>query len=250
VGNNTKITCMKTVLMSGGSGLLGQSVLKVNKDFRFLLPPSSEMDICNYKEVEDYVSKSKPDIFLHAAAFTRPMIRHNEDPSSSIRINISGTSNVTLACIRYNVKLVYISTDYVYPGTKGNYKENDDINPVNKYAISKLGGECAVRMYENALILRVAFSQRPFEHQRAFIDSYKSYLYCDEIAPLILEMLASEAKGIINIAGERRSVYDFASMSNPRVGKIKREEVGEWVPFDTSMNADRMNELLPGSKKE
>ena len=73
-------------------------------------------------------------------ALTRPMVLHTENPDLSISTNIIGTSNVVLACMESNVKLVYISTDYVYPGTDGNYKEEDPLLPVNLYAWSKLGG--------------------------------------------------------------------------------------------------------------
>lgn len=234
--------------MSGGSGLLGKAIMQVNKAFRIVAPSSSEMDIRKSEDVERFVREVKPDIFLHSAAFTRPMIRHDEDPATSVLLNIAGTSNVVLACIKHKVKLVYISTDYVYPGTKGNYKEQDDLNPANKYAWSKLGGECAVRLYDNSLILRVAFSQRPFEHAKAFTNSYKSYLYSDEIAPLLLKILATDAKGVMNVGGERRSVYDFAKLSRTDVEKITKEEIGAWVPFDTSMNTELMQQLLDQEK--
>jgi dTDP-4-dehydrorhamnose reductase len=73
------------------------------------------------------------------------MVKHIESPDASIKNNIIGTSNVVLACIEYNIKLIYISTDYVYPCTEGNYSEEDPLLPVNEYAWSKLGGECAVK---------------------------------------------------------------------------------------------------------
>ena len=57
-----------------------------------------------------------------------------------------------------NIKLIYFSTNYVYPGSKGNYKETDSLLPVNNYAWSKLGGEASVQLYKNSLILRVCMT--------------------------------------------------------------------------------------------
>ena len=68
-----------------------------------------------------------------------------KDIKKSIDLNIIGTANITKACEERNIKLIYFSTNYVYPGKKGNYKEGDNLLPVNNYAWSKLGGEAAVQ---------------------------------------------------------------------------------------------------------
>src|ERR1035438_1879915 len=168
---------METILISGGNGTLGREILRINTDFKIDAPSRGEMDIEHLEQIENNIKRSKPDIFLHCAGLTRPMIKHDQNPHQSIQLNIIGTSNVVLACIKHHVKLVYISTDYVYPGDTGNYNEDSSLKPVNKYAWSKLGGEAAVHLYDNSLILRVSFSERPFRHDKAFVDSYKSFLY-------------------------------------------------------------------------
>ena len=71
----------------------------------------------------------------------------------SINLNIVGTANLVNVCSKLKIKLIYFSTSYVYPGTKGNYNERDAVLPWNNYAWSKLGGESAVQMYKNSLIL-------------------------------------------------------------------------------------------------
>ena len=88
------------------------------------------------------------------AALSRPMKIHKENINKSIEINIIGTANIVRACKNNNTKLIFFSTNYVYPGKKGPYSENDNLNPINNYGWSKLGGESAVRMYKNTLILR------------------------------------------------------------------------------------------------
>ena len=101
---------------------------------------------------------------------------HEKNISRSISINIIGTSNVVKACEERNIKLIYFSTNYVYPGNKGNYRENDPIFPINNYAISKLGGECAVRLYKNSLILRISMTEKPFVHKFAFNDVEMNFI--------------------------------------------------------------------------
>jgi len=69
-----------------------------------------------------------------------------------------------------NIKLIYFSTSYVYPGEKNNYKEDSPVRPINKYALSILGGETSVGMYKNSLILRLSMTEKPFIHNSAFKD--------------------------------------------------------------------------------
>ena len=85
---------------------------------------------------------------------------HDKDINRSIDLNIIGTANITKACVKKNVKLIYLSTNYVYPGIRGNYKEIDPVKPFNNYAWSKLGGEASVQLYKNSLILRVCMTEK------------------------------------------------------------------------------------------
>ena len=142
---------MKTVLVSGGDGKFA-SKLKESKDFDVLAPPKNVMDVQNLEQVDYLIEMVKPDYFIHAAALTRPMSLHEENPHTSITTNIVGTSNVVLSCMKHKIKLIYISTDYVYPGDDGDYSEEDALLPFTKYGWSKLGGECAVHIYDNSLI--------------------------------------------------------------------------------------------------
>ena len=105
---------------------------------------------------------------IHSAALSRPMSIHDKNIEESISTNIIGTSNIVKICSQEKIKLIYFSTNYVYPGIKGNYKEDDPILPINKYAISKFGGECAVQMYDNSLILRICMTEKPFVHKNGF----------------------------------------------------------------------------------
>ena len=102
---------------------------------------------------------------------------HDKDICQSIDKNIIGTANITKICSKLNIKLIYISTCYVYPGKKGNYSENPAVKPINKYAWSKLGGECAVHMYKNSLILRTSVTEKPFLFIKVLLKILKQILF-------------------------------------------------------------------------
>ena len=238
------------VMISGGKGNLAQNIIEQSNDHDIVAPSRQEMNVSNLWEIEDEIKHHNPDVFIHAAAYTRPMRKHQDNPDKSIQANIIGTSNVVLACMKHNIKLVYISTDYVYPGTDGDYHEDDALSPfmgksdgVTKYGWSKLGGECAVRMYDNSLILRTCICDYPFPHGKALTDVKKSLMYNFEAARIILKLL--NEKGVINLGGDSQSVYDFASKKNPRIRKITRQDVKDvYIAPDTSMNTSRLKEIL------
>tara|TARA_R110002074_G_scaffold344147_1_gene514584 strand:- start:355 stop:1050 length:696 start_codon:yes stop_codon:yes gene_type:complete len=229
--------------MSGGTGKFAQQILKHNNNYDIIAPSHSEMDISNIGELEKYFVENSPDIFLHTAAMTRPMVRHIVDPSLSIQTNIIGTSNVALMCIKYGAKLVYLSTDYVYPGTSGEYKEEDPVKPFNEYAWSKLGGECAAQLCKDALILRMSMSDKPFPHRKAFVDVKKNMIYNDAAAKLVLRLL--DSKGVVNVGGEPRYIYDFVKEHNPNIDKISLKDINDVkVAPNPYMNIDKMKRLL------
>lgn len=234
---------MKKLLISGGNGNYAKEIIKQNTEYEVYAPTRSEMDITDLDAVKEVVKTFQPDIFLHPAALTRPMVIHTENPELSINSNIIGTSNIVLACIESGIKLVYISTDYVYPGTVGDYKEEDPLYPVNFYAWSKLGGECAVRLYENSLILRVCMTERPFVHKKALVDSYKSLMYIEEAAHVSLKLF--NEFGVINVGGDPTNSYDFVRKNEGlSPDKIYREDIPEPMASNSTMNLDRLRNRL------
>ena len=232
------------ILITGGEGKLAKKIIQSNRsrNHDIVAPPKGEMNIKSMSDITFWVGAVKPDVIIHTAALTRPMNIHDNNPLESLHTNIVGTSHVTATCIMMGIKLVYISTDFVYPGLTGDYKEEDPILPTNKYAWSKLGGECAVRMHDNHLILRVAMCSKPFPHKSAIADSKKSLIYDDDVADIILMLL--DKKGTINIGGKSSSIYEFAKKDNPDIGKIYLEDISEIMPKDTSMNLDKMKREL------
>jgi dTDP-4-dehydrorhamnose reductase len=235
------------ILISGGHGRFAQELIKQNRAHHVIALSKLRMDITDPDSIEASIKKYSPDVFIHAAALSRPMNIHNTQPDKSISLNIIGTANCVNVCMKYNVKLVYISTDYVYPGKTGNYSESDGVYPVNKYAWSKLGGECSVMMYDNSLILRTALTEYPFPHLKAFTDLYKSSIWHVDSAKVIYRLIEENATGIYNIGGERKSIYDFVSNEKVNILPISKNDVTEVTPSDISMDITKLNNILNDS---
>ena len=234
---------MKRILISGGDGEFAKELQKCNSEYEIIAPSKEEMDITDIESVDFGVGYYKPDYFIHAGALTRPMVIHESEPDKSIITNIIGTSNVVLTCMKYNVKLIYLSTDYVYPGIEGNYNEDDYLKPFTNYGWSKLGGECAVRLYDNHLLLRMAMNKRPFPHPKALVDMKKSLMYIDEASEVVLKLL--DEKGTINVGGKSQSVYDFVKETNSDVGEIYLDDIDDVnMATDCSMDTTKMKRLL------
>lgn len=233
--------------MSGGTGLLGQELKKLDESI--ITPTRKEMDITKYETLINQIKKHEPKIFLHLAAFTDNRKLQN-DPENAIYTNIIGTANATLACIKTNIKLVYVSTDYVYSGKKGNYKENDELNPVNKYAWSKLGGECSVMQYRNSLIIRTSFGSNEFPYDEAFVDMWTSKDTVNKIAPMILTATMSNITGILNIGTERKNMFMFASKLKPNVKKSTRNQFNDMTEFDTSLDTTKFQSIFSITKNQ
>ena len=236
---------MSKILITGGDGEFCKHLVEQGKDFSFLTPSKKEADIRHFWQLDRYFYQHQNDfdIVIHAGAITRPMVIHEDDPKLSIKTNIIGTSNVVLMCERYNKKIVYISTDYVYEGIDGNYKETDTMKPFTKYGWSKLGGECAVQMYDNHLILRMAMNRKPFPHPKALKDMRKSLMYIEDAAKVTLQLL--DETGIINVGGKSQSVYDFVKETNSNIEPITLSEISDVnMATDCSMDTTRMKKSI------
>ena len=234
----------KNIVITGSTGRFGQVLKKYLRNKKnYFFPTKKQLDILEEKSIKKYVSKIKPKILIHLAGLSRPMDIHDTKTSLSIDLNIIGTANITKVCKFYNIKLIYFSTNYVYPGNKGNYKETDPLLPVNKYAWSKLGGEASVHMYENSLILRVCMTEKPFVHKKAFANVRTSFLYHDEVCKILLNLI--NEKGIINLGGKSSIIYDFVKKDNDNIKKIflKKNEKNI-MPKDSSIDIKKLKKIL------
>jgi len=234
---------MKKIIFTGGSGRFGSVFKKYNNNYKIYYPRKKDFNIENLKTIKKFFLKIKPDYLIHCAALSRPMDIHNKNISKSISTNIIGTCNIVKICSQFNTKLIYFSTNYVYPGTIGNYSEADSVLPINNYARSKLGGECAVQMYENSLILRICMTEKPFVHKLAFNDVQMNFIFHEELAQNLLKLI--DEKGIINVGGKKQTVFSFAKRSNKKIQKISAKKIlGKDYPLKQTMNLKKYNSIL------
>ena len=235
--NNNKI------VVTGGSGRFAQSLKKIKSKYNFIYPSTKSLNIINLNSIKKFLKKEKPSSVLHLAALSRPMIQHDKNIIKSINLNIIGTANLVNICSDLKIKLIYFSTSYVYPGKKGNYKENDALLPWNNYAWSKLGGECAVQMYRNSLILRVSMTEKPFIHKKAFANVKMNFLFHDQLAKILIKII--DKKGVINVGGSAQTVYKFAKKYNSKVKKIfvKKNSIINYPP-NPYMNLSKLKKIL------
>jgi len=211
------------IVFTGGSGKFGNVFRTLYPLPNIFFPKKKKFNILNIKKMENYLNKVKPKILIHAAALSRPMKIHETAIDKSIKTNIIGTSNIVLLCSKLKIKLIYFSTNYVYPFSKYPQKETNSVLPINNYAWSKLGGESAAQMYKNALILRIFMSEEPFVHKGAFTDVIANFAYHSEVATYIPKII--NHTGILNIGGKTQSIYNFAKTTNKKVKKISAKKI-------------------------
>ena len=226
------------ILVTGSNGRFAKTLKKI-KDLKLRFLIKKELNILKPNSIEKCLSKYQPKMLIHTAGLSRPMEQHETNVAKSIDLNIIGTANVTKVCKEFDIKLIYFSTNYVYPGSKGNYKEIDPLLPVNNYAWSKLGGEASVQLYKNSLILRVCMTEKPFVHKRAFANVKSNFIYQEDLARIFLKVI--NKKGLFNIGGKSQIIHTFVSLQNKNIKKIYSK--GKF-PKNMDMNLSKLNRCI------
>ena len=234
---------MKKIVVTGGTGRFGNLLKRHNTKHKIFFPNKKQLNILSTKSIKSYLARKRPDILIHLAGLSRPMKIHVIDIKKSINLNIIGTANVTNACSEKKIKLIYFSTNYVYPGLKGNYRESDPLLPVNNYAWSKLGGEASVQLYKNSLILRACMTEKPFVHEKAFGNVKTSFMYHEDAVKILFKLI--NKKGIINLGGKPKFVFDFVKKDKKNIKKIFLKKINNTgMPFDSSLNIRKLNQII------
>jgi len=231
----------KKIIISGGDSRFCFYLKKEFNGKNIIYTTKKQLDILNYKNLIKKLKKNKIKVFIHIAALSRPMDIHEKNIDLSIQTNIIGTANIVRACKKLKIKLIYFSTNYVYPCKKGRYKETDTLKPINNYAWSKLGGECAVQMLKDSLILRLSMTDYPFAYKTAIKNVYSSFLYNKDFAKILPQLL--NEKGVLNIGGARQTIYSFAKKDNNRIKGIRISKKFKY-PLDSSISINKFKSIL------
>ena len=236
------------VLLTGGSGRLGSELAALlGQDQHALAAPSStELDVRDQGAFSAQATEFAPDVIVHAAAYT-DVKGAEDDKVACWSVNVLGTRNAALAAREAGAKLVHISTDYVFWGDRGDYREDDVPGPVrNYYALTKLVAEEAARAAPSHLVIRTSFRPRRWEYPVAFADLYTSQDYVDVIAPEIAAAVVNSGRiayHTLHIATERKSVLELARRRAPDVKEGRRADTSVPLPQDVSLNSARWRAL-------
>lgn len=242
---------MAGILLTGGRGRLGTELQTLLP--HLVAPTSAEMDITDAVQVGAVVERERPALIVHAAAYTNVGAAEKER-ERCWAINVEGTRNIVAAANRVGAKLLHISTDYVFSGDGGNYREEDTPGPVvNYYSLTKLVAEEAARCAQRHLIVRTSFRPREFQYPVAFSDVYTSQDYVDIIAPMLAEVVTHALEiedQMLHVVTERKSVYELACRRRSDVREGKRAEANVSLPADVSLNTERFRQLQAEWKKQ
>ena len=230
---------MKKILVTGGDGRFASALKRSKSKYNFIYLNKKKLNILQFYSIIKAIKKYNPDYILHLAGLSRPMTIHEEKIDESIDLNIIGTCNLVKACFKKKIKIIYFSTNYLYPGRKGNYNETDALLPWNNYGWSKLGGEAAVQMYKESLILRICMTEKPFVHKAAYANVRSNFMFQEDIVKILLRLI--DKKGIFNLGGKTQTIYDFAKKEKSNVKK--KYSKGEF-PLKLDMNLNKLNKVL------
>ncbi len=275
----------RKLLITGGSGLLGQYLnlrtyeifdtltLYNNNPGNCLDFNSAKVDIRNEKELKKVFKVFNPDVVIHSAAITNPVVQPDKSPKDYFQTNVNATSNIAQLCSEIGAKLIYISTDLVYAGYRGSMlNEESKLIPASLYAETKLMGEVKVRkIIEEHLILRTAllygiglnhsdchfqqmftslFSKMP---TKLFTDQFRTPISLIETSRIITELIdKKEAKGTINLGGTQRVsrfelgeiLCDIAEFDKTLLIKSSMNDIPDLPKVeDVSMNTEKLRSL-------
>lgn len=260
------------VLVTGASGFLGTVLCKklLAHGFQLVKISHKDCDITNYYKLKKIFSKERPNLVIHAAALT-DVDYCEENKEECFRINVIGTEFVQSLCNEFNIKMVLISTDFVFDGVKGDYGEEDFRNPINYYGFSKMIAEDISRKLRNYLIIRTSSMFGYFHNKKtdfpSFViknliagkevkiakDFFRKPVFVDDLADTIIFLIKNNNKGIFHACGmEKISTYEFALMIAKKFNlnqKLIKPVFSQEIDFkamrpkDSSLNTKKIENL-------
>lgn len=208
------------ILVTGANGQLGWDVVKElqKQNIDCYGAARKDFDLVDFKAAEEFITDYMPDAVIHCAAYTA-VDKAEDEQGLCYLVNASATENIAEICKKINAKMLYISTDYVFDGTKdGFYEVDDEPNPINIYGKTKLLGEQVVqKILDKYFIVRISWVFG--EHGNNFVktmlrlgkerkelnvvaDQYGSPTYTADLAPLLVEMVQTDKYGIYHATNE------------------------------------------------
>ena len=229
------------ILLTGGTGSLGSELKIFFPDC--LCPTSDKLDIKNKEDVLTFFQNNDIDIVIHTAAITSVRFCE-ENKLLAWKTNVDGTRNIVNAILKSknNIKLIYVSTACIFDGHSSMYKENDIPYPENFYALTKLIGEHEISRLNNYLIIRTNFvAKKPWPYPKAFTDRFGTYLFAENVAFGIKEIVDSNVDGVIHRVGDKKlSMFDLAKITTPLIEPMTINDYhGPRLTMDMSLDTEK-----------
>ncbi len=236
---------MKKILVTGSNGLLGQNLVNqlLKNDTYILYGVSrgnnrnkkgekytySDIDLTNKTELNDFINKVQPDFIIHTAAMTNvDTCELNKEACD--RINVDAVKYLVETCELNDIHLIHLSTDFIFDGEKGYYKENDPPNPINYYGLSKLRSEKIIsdsnikytilrtilvfgitNELKNNIILWVKNSIENKQKINVVTDQLRMPTFVDDLVFACLYAIDNGVEGVFNVSSNTLlSIYDMA----------------------------------------
>ena len=257
----------KSILVTGSNGLLGQKIVnqlkirddikliatskganrRIDKDFKY-----ESLDITSKKEVDEIIAVYKPDVVINTAAMTN-VDACEEDKENCWDINVNAVDYLLEACEKYSSHLIHLSTDFVFDGKNGPYKETDEPNPLSYYAKSKLASEELILKsdYKNTAIARtiivfgkgdnlsrgnlVFWAKGSLEKQspiNVVDDQFRAPTLAEDLAKGCIAIAEREVSGIYHLSGPATmSILEIVE----RIGKFYKLSTKCVTPIKTAI---------------
>ncbi len=230
-----------TILITGGTGSLGRELKKIYP--HSITPTHKELDITNKESTCDFFKSHDIDMIIHTAAMTSVRLCE-ENKFEAWNTNVTGTKNLVDCAFNSNKnpKFVYISTACVFDGHSGMYAEDSIPYPENFYALTKLLGEFEVQKLSNSLIIRTNFVPKTsWPYEKAFTDRFGTYLFAEQVAYGIHNLVEEKIFGIIHVVGDKKmSIFELAKLTTPNIQPMTISDyVGPKLTMDMSLDTKR-----------
>lgn len=258
-------------LVTGMGGQLGYDVIKEleKRNIDCIGADRAEFDITDFKAAHKFITDYMPDVVIHCSAYTA-VDKAEDEPELCYLVNAVGTENIAKICKEIDAKMIYISTDYVFDGTKDGYYEVDDMpNPINVYGKSKFAGEKFVQeILQKYFIVRISWvfgingnnfvkTMLRLGKERSELnvvaDQIGSPTYTVDLASLLVDMVQTDKYGIYHATNEEECSWaEFAekifkvAKLNVKVNNITTAEYP--TKARRPMNS-RMSKVSLGSQK-
>ncbi len=277
---------VKKILILGSSGLTGTRLISLLKNYHVFTTYYSKknhgndihLDVLSYESLQNAFELSVPDIVINLTGVYNNLEFCEQNKELSMNVNCNALRSISKLANQFDSFLVTISTDQVFDGSKGNYKESDKTCPINYYGKTKAEGEKIVQnIAKKYCIIRTSMLWGKNKTRKTFsefildeiknknklkliINQFTTPTYLENFCKMFTEVIEKEISGVIHLSGpEKLSRYEFgikilesADIDKEKIIASKRNEFsfGKYMPKDTSLNTDKAKKLLRFNPEE